>query len=153
MLYRNVLIFLEIQTAYCISNFLQTITDDSNGTSQNSTSADRGDSLSNPTAGISQSQSSASQLSPYFPSSTTTQTANVQPVPACSQLATQAVVRSTMQLHQMVSYQLAGQTVTMSTTTTQATTSTSDCPAPVAQQVVTQPDRSSPFVEDMAWVS
>jgi len=148
---------LQIQTAYCISNSLQTITDDSNGTSQNSTSADRGDSLSNSlsnaTAGISQCQSSASQLSPYFPSSTTTQTANVQPVPACSQLATQAVVRSTMQLHQMVSYQLAGQTVTMSTTTTQATTSTSDCPAPVAQQVVTQPDRSFPFVEDMAWVS
>lgn len=58
-----------------------------------------------------------------------------------------------MQLQQMVSYQLAGQTVTMSTTTTQATTSRSDCPALVTQQVVMPADRSSAFVEDMAWVS
>ena len=81
------------------------------------------------------------------------QTANVQPVPAHSQLATQAVVRSTTQLHQMVSYQLAGQTVTVSTTTTQATQSTSNCSAPVTQPVVTQPDRSSSLVEDVTWVS
>ena len=109
-------------------------------------------------AGISQNQSSASQLSPYFPSSTNAQTANLQPVSACSQLATQAVVRSIVQLHQTVSYQLVGQTATMSsstttTTTTQATTSTDDCPAPVTQQMVTQANQSSPFVEDMAWVS
>ena len=122
---------------------------------QNSISADRGGSPSNAMAGISQNPSSAIQVSPHFPLplSTNTQTGNVQPVPACPQLATHAVVRSTMQLHQMVSYQLAGQTVTMSTTTMQATTSTSDCSAPVVQQVVTQPDSSSPFVEDMAWVS
>lgn len=63
-----------------------------------------------------------------------------------------------MQLHQMVSYQLAGQSVTMSTTTTtttttQATTSTRDCPAPVSQQMIMQADQSSPFAEDMSWVS
>ena len=58
-----------------------------------------------------------------------------------------------MQLHQMVSYQLAGQTVTMSTTTTQATMSASDCSTPVVQPVITKSDYSSPFVQDMAWVS
>lgn len=102
-------------------------------------------------AGISQNQSSAPQLSPYFPSSTNTQTANLQPVSSSNQ----AAVRSVVQLHQMVSYQLAGQTVTMSTTTTttQATTSTTDCPAPVTQQMGMHADQSSPFVEDMAWVS
>lgn len=128
---------------------LTIVTDDSTGTSQNSISADRGGSPSNAVASISQNQCSASQLSPYFPSSTNTQTANLQPVPA----STQAVVTSVMQLHQMVSYQLAGQSVTMSTTTTttQATTSTSDCPAPVSQQMITQADQSSSFAEDMAW--
>lgn len=101
-------------------------------------------------AGISQNQSSAPQLSPYFPSSTNTQTANLQPVSSSNQ----AAVRSVVQLHQMVSYQLAGQTVTMSTTTTtQATTSATDCPAPVTQQMGMHADQSSPFVEDMAWVS
>ena len=144
---------------WLIPYFLQTIADDSTGTSQNSISADRGSSPSNDMAGILQNQSSASQLSPYFPSSTNAQTTNLQPVSACSQLATQAVVRSIVQLHQTVSYQLVGQTATMSssttttTTTTQATTSTGDCPAPITQQMVTQANQSSPFVEDMAWVS
>lgn len=58
-----------------------------------------------------------------------------------------------MQLHQTVSYQLAGQTVTMSTTTTQATMGASDCSAPVVQPVMMKSDCSSPFVQDMAWVS
>lgn len=59
-----------------------------------------------------------------------------------------------MQLHQMVSYQLAGQSVAMSTMTTQASQSTSNCSVPVIQPVVTpQSDRSSPLVEDMTWVS
>lgn len=58
-----------------------------------------------------------------------------------------------MQLHQTVSYQLAGQTVTMSTTTTQATMGASDCSMPVVQPVVMKSDYSSPFVQDMAWVS
>ena len=131
--------------------FFQTILEDSNGASQNSRSFDRGGSPSNlitsaTAAGIAQNQSSGSVQSPYFPASS-----NTQSVPACSQLATQAVVRSTMQLHQMVSCQLSGQTVAMSTMTTQASQSQSSLP--VIQPVVPQLDRSSALVQDMMWVS
>ena len=141
-----------------IINVFQTILEDSNGSSQNSRSVDRGGSPSDvvpaSTAGISQNHSSGSQLSPYFSSSSNSQTVNIQPIPACSQLANQSVVRSAMQLHQMVSYQLAGQTVAMSTVMTQATQSTSNnCSMPVIQPVAAQSERSSPLVEDMAWVS
>ncbi|KAJ7354906.1 hypothetical protein OS493_029468 [Desmophyllum pertusum] len=126
-----------------------TILEDSNGASQNSRSFDRGGSPSNlitsaTAAGIAQNQSSGSVQSPYFPASS-----NTQSVPACSQLATQAVVRSTMQLHQMVSCQLSGQTVAMSTMTTQASQSQSSLP--VIQPVVPQLDRSSALVQDMMW--
>ena len=55
-----------------------------------------------------------------------------------------------MQLHQMVSYQLAGQTVAVSTMTTQTSQSTSNN---VMQPVATQSERSSPFAEDITWVS
>ena len=102
------------------------------------------------TAGIAQNHSSGSMLSPYFPSSTNSQTVNIPSVPAGSQVATQAVVRSTMQLHQMVTGQLSGQAVTM---TTQASQSVQDSSVSVIQPVVPQFDRSSPLVEDMTWVS
>lgn len=124
-----------------------TILDDANGNG-NSRSADRDGSTSNPststanqqinpvTAGIQQNQVPGSTSSPYFPSSTNS-----------AQTSTQALLRTAVQLRQMVSSQLSGQTVAMS----QVSQSTTQYSVPVIQPVVQPYDRSSSFVEDMTW--
>lgn len=101
-----------------------------------STGSQQGNSIAVTAAAISQNQT---MLSPYFPPLTN------QPN------STQAMLRTTMQIRQMVSCQLSGQTVTMSAT--QASQRTTECSVPVIQPAAQTHDRTSPFVEDMMWVS
>ena len=135
-----------------ISFYFQTILDDSNGNSQNSRACESNGSPSssstsafnqqeNPNAapGILQNQTSGSQLSPYFPPSTNAPT------------GTQAILRTTVQMRQMVTAKLSGQTVAMATT--QASQRTVECCVPVNRSALPSNDRSSPFVQDMMWVS
>ena len=135
--------------------YLQTILDDSNGSSQNSRSTGGGVSPlpattlaanqqgnSNAAAAISQNQTSESQLSPFSSSSTNAST------------SAQAMLRTTLQIRQMVAYQVSGQTVAMAAT--QASERTTECSMtsiPVVQPVVPSNDRSSLFGQDMTWVS
>lgn len=135
-----------------IACYLQTILDDNNGNSQNSrasesngspaspsTSAFNQQENSNAALGILQNQTSGSQLSPYFPPSTSAPT------------STQAILRTTVHIRQMVTGKLSGQAVTMATT--QASQRTMECSVPVNQLALPSNDRSSPFVQDMTWVS
>ena len=136
-----------------IDFYFQTILDDSNGSLQNSRGGSTSSllpavtSISNQqvnsnavtTAGVSQSQTSEAMPPPYFPPLTNTLT------------TTEATLRTTMQIRQLVSCQLSGQTVTMSTV--QASQSTSECSIPVIQPAAQSYDRNPPFVENMAWVS
>ena len=137
---------------YSLMFYSQTILDDSNGSSQNSRSTGGGGSPlpattlatnqlgnSNAATGISQNQTSESQLSPYFSSSTNAPT------------SAQAMLRTTLQIRQMVACQVSGQTVTMSAT--QASERTAECSIPVIQPAVPWNDRGSPLGQDMTWVS
>ena len=116
----------------------QTILDDASGNDsvQNSRSDDRGASTLN----LPQTVSSAANQEINTNAMTSAMSQNLASTSA------QSVLRTTVQLRQMVSSQLSGNTVAVSQ---MSTTQYSTC-VPVIQSLG---DRVSPAVEDMTWVS
>ena len=117
----------------------QTVLDDASGNDsvQNSRSDDRGASPLN----LPQTVSSAANQE----INTNAMTTSAMP-PNLASTSAQSVLRTTVQLRQMVSSQLSGNTVAISQ---MSTTQYSTC-VPVIQSLG---DRVSPVVEDMTWVS
>ena len=117
---------------------------------QNSKSADRVAMLSSSSAEVlNQNENhSATRMNSQDDSSTPQ---NILPVMSAP-LSAQAVLRNTVQMRQMNTWQHSGQTVIVSTT--QALQKTTECSASVNQPAGFTNDRSSNFGEDdMMWVS